>query len=261
MAQFSDPRGKAVTIGVGFRCDDEIVICADNQITWPQSHKYYECKIYPHRTDDWTLVNTFSGDPELVKAFNERFGEAMPHAPKPHTARQVRSVIESVLSQMDDVADLYMLCAVVIPQAEMRLYRTSGKIVREVDTYDYIGVGDTSLLRYLGSLLTESVVPSGYGSEYAYQLGCYFVLKAKVFIEGCGGDTDAVIVRPHGHIDVRNGDTYNTEQDFMWLEKTFRMAAAACLDGRVPERNVDDLLAQMVEKLKQTHHRMKVKVP
>jgi 20S proteasome alpha/beta subunit len=247
------PKGKAVTISVGFRCEDGIVICADTQITWPQSHKCYECKIYEHRTDDWTLVNTFSGDPEVVKAFNENFDEAMPHASKPHTARQIRKVIESVLSQMDDVSDLSMLCAVAIPQTEMHLYKTSAKIVREVDSYDYIGAGDSSLLRYLGSLLTESVVPSGYGSEYAYNLGCYFVLKAKVFIEGCGGDTTAWILRPHGHVDVRDGNTYNTEQDFMWLEKTFRMAVAACFDPRVPERNVNDLLGKMVEKLKQHH--------
>src|ERR1039458_9611374 len=95
------PVRKAVTIGVGFRCVDGIVLCADNQITWQGSHKAYECKIRQHRTDEWTLVNTFSGDPEVFKSFNEKFDEAMPHASNPHTARQIRSVIASVISSMD----------------------------------------------------------------------------------------------------------------------------------------------------------------
>src|ERR1700691_6315771 len=78
LRRFSSPvRRKAVTIGVGFLCEDGIVLCADNQITWPQSHKYYECKIYEHRTNEWSMLNTFSGDPDLVKSFNGKFRDAM----------------------------------------------------------------------------------------------------------------------------------------------------------------------------------------
>jgi hypothetical protein len=235
-------------------------MCADTQITWPESHKFYECKIYEHRTDDWTLVNTFSGDPEIAKALNEKFDEAMLIAKKPNTARQIRGLIETLLDLMSAPSNFSMLCAVVIPNKEMELYKATGQAIRRIDSYDYIGVGDSSLLRYLGSLLTESIGRE-FGSEYAYNLGCYFVLKAKVFVDGCGGDTNAFILRPHGHIEIRDGDTNNTEQEFMRLEKTFRMAAAACFDSRVHERNVDDLLSKMVEKLKQTHTKMKIRIP
>jgi len=249
-----------VTIGIGFRCDDGIVMCADTQITWPESHKYYECKVYEHRTEAWTMVNTFSGDPEMAKVFNEKFDAAMALVGGPYVGQKIHDVIETVLGFFEGSNSFNMLCAVVIPNAEMRLFRTTGNLVREVDQYDYIGAGDSSLLRYLGSLLTECLGRE-FGSEYAYHLGCYFVLKAKVFIDGCGGDTTAIIVRPHGNIEVRNGDTYNTEQKFMWLEKSFRMAAAASFDCRVPDRNVDDLLGKMVEKLKQTHGEMKIRIP
>jgi hypothetical protein len=231
-----------MTIGVAFRCEDGIVMCSDTQITWPESHKYYECKIYEHRFEGLTMVNTFSGDPETVKVFNEKFDGAIALIPGPYTAKKVHELIEQVLEFLDN-SNFYMLCAVVIPNAEMRLLRTTGRLVREVENYDYIGAGDSSLLRYLGSLLTECLGRE-IGSDYAYHIACYFVLKAKTFIDGCGGDTNAFIVRPHGHIELRDGDTYNTEQEFLWLE-----------------RNVDDLLGKMGEKLKQMHNKMQIRIP
>ncbi|MGD0324616.1 MAG: hypothetical protein ABSD45_12855 [Terriglobia bacterium] len=35
-----------VTAVVGMRCSDGIVICADQQVSAPDYHKYYECKIF-----------------------------------------------------------------------------------------------------------------------------------------------------------------------------------------------------------------------
>lgn len=107
-------RGKAVTIGIGFLCQDGIVLCADNQITWPQSHKAYECKIYLHFTDEWWMVNTFAGDVDLVKSFNGKFEDAMTKISAPYTAAKIQDVIETVLSFLNvldaNPADLWMLC-------------------------------------------------------------------------------------------------------------------------------------------------------
>src|SRR5271167_4782076 len=75
---------KAVTIGVGFLCSNGIVLCADNQITWPQFHKYYECKIYPHSTPEWATVFTFAGNPSLMKSFDGKFEGAMRLVPPPY---------------------------------------------------------------------------------------------------------------------------------------------------------------------------------
>lgn len=249
-----------MTIGVGFRCEDGIVLCADNQITWPQSHKFYERKLYQHRTQEWTMVNTFAGDPELVKSFNDKFDEAIRLLPAPITGKRFREAIETMLGLLPHTDDFYMLCAVAIPNTELRLFRTTGEVAREVTTFDYIGAGDSSLLRYLSSLLTECIAEE-FGSEYAYQIGCYLVLKAKTFIEGCGGDTDVSIVRPTGNVEIRDGESYNTEQNFLRLEQAFRKAAAASLDPRIPERNLDDLLGKMSERIKQNNHQLRVRIP
>jgi hypothetical protein len=248
-----------MTIGAGFLCEDGIVLCADNQITWPQSHKYYECKIYPHmKQGDWLMVNTFSGDPDLAKSFNGKFRDAMVRVSAPYTAAKIQDVIETVLSFLDvlDTAptDLWMLCAIVIPNTEMRLVRTTGKVVSEVTDYSYIGVGDSSLLRHLGQLISAVRWPRT--AQHAYMLGVYLVLKAKAHIDGCGGDTDAFIVRPSGQVEIKNGESYNTEQRLLSIEQRVRVAASYFFDKRTSDSTFDKALTELVRVLKEEHQQI-----
>ena len=247
-----------MTIGVGFLCEDGIVLCADNQITWSQSHKYYECKIYPHGNNEWSMVNTFSGDPDLVKSFNGKFRDAMSRVSAPYAAAKIQDVIETVLSFLavldDNPTDLWMLCAIAIPDSELRLVRTTGKVVSEVTDYSYIGVGDSSSLRHLGQLITGVQFYKPYRAGQAYMLATYLVLKAKTHIEGCGGDTDAYILRPTGRVEIRNGDTYNTEQRMLRIESKVKVVASCFFDKRISDADFDKTLAELVRVLKEDHH-------
>ncbi len=244
-----------MTIGIGFLCHDGIVLCADNQITWPQSHKYCECKIYPHFTDEWWMVNTFSGDPDLVKSFNGKFEDAMTRISAPYTAAKIQDVIETVLSFLDGLdsnpTDLWMLCAIVVHDKEMRLVRTTGKVVSEVSRYSYIGVGDSSLLRYLDQLFLGGHKP--YAVDQAYLLSSYLVLKAKTHIEGCGGETDTFILRPDGTPESRSDDWYRTEQQLLRVESKIRTAISCFFDKRVPGAYFDKVLASFVAALGEEH--------
>jgi len=246
-----------VTIGIGFLCEDGIVLCADNQITWPQSHKDYECKIYRHGDADWSMISTFSGDPDLVKSFNGKFKDAMSKVAAPYTAAKIQDVIETVLSFLDildaNPSDLWMLCAVAIPNSEMRLVRTTGKVVSEVGAYSYVGVGDSSLLRYLGQLITDVQFHRPYRADQAYMLATYLVLKAKTHIEGCGGDTDAYVLRPSGHVEIRNGDTYNTEQPMLRIESKVKVVASCFFDKRMSDENFAKALQSLVKVLTDDH--------
>ena len=79
-------RSRAVTIGIGFLCDAGIILGADNQITWPTNHKYYECKIYRFSFDRCPVAFTFAGNPNLMKMFHGKFEAAMKLVPPPYTA-------------------------------------------------------------------------------------------------------------------------------------------------------------------------------
>ncbi len=39
-------RAISMTIGIGIKCTDGVVLSSDTQITFPGSHKYYESKIF-----------------------------------------------------------------------------------------------------------------------------------------------------------------------------------------------------------------------
>lgn len=252
---------KAVTIGVGFLCLNGIVICADNQITWPGSHKYYKCKIYPHNTPDWGAVFTFAGNPNLMESFDGKFRDAMQIVTAPFTTRRIQEVIETLLSLMDTVDSdpdgLHMLCGIATPNTGMRLLKTERKVVSEVRGYDYVGVGDSSILRYLGQLITESY--AGYTTQQAFALATYLVLKAKTHVEGCGGDTDAMILRPNGHIEPKNlGDTYNAEQQMLRIENEVRRTSTAFFDGRVSDQDFEVALDRLVRLLRDNHVQMRM---
>ena len=253
-----------MTIGVGFLCEDGIVLCADNQITWPQSHKYYECKIYEHRTNEWSMLNTFSGDPDLVKSFNGKFRDAMSKIKPPYTAAKIQDVIETVLAFLDVLdnspTDLWMLCAIAIPGSEMRLVRTTGKVVSQVDDYSYIGGGDSSLLRFLTQLILNVQFHKPYRANQETMLGIYLVLKAKAFIEGCGGDTDVYILRPNGHLEIDTGNFYNIEQKMLRIESKMKVVASCFFDKRISDDDFDKVLTELSRVLKEDHHEIQNRV-
>jgi hypothetical protein len=238
-------------------CEDGIVLCADNQITWPQYHKYYECKLYTHGTSQWGMLNTFAGDPNLAKSFNEKFDDAMTEVAPPYTGAKIQAVIETVLSFLSVLdnkpEDLSMLCGIVTIDGEMRLAKTSGRVVSPVVTYDYVGVGDSSALRYLGQLISGVQHYRLYRADQAFMLATYLVLKAKTHVDGCGGDTDAMILRPNCHVELRSGDTDRTEQKILRIESKIRVVAQCFFDKRISEDNFDKASAELVRVLKEEH--------
>jgi hypothetical protein len=73
-----------VTIGIGFKCNDGIVLAADQEVRWEDSHKSYERKLRSHSSgDEWNATFTYAGSPVLWKSFNDKFGEAMALLPGP----------------------------------------------------------------------------------------------------------------------------------------------------------------------------------
>jgi len=244
-----------VTIGIGFLCEDGIVLSADTQITWPQDHKDYECKLYPHTSAEWSMLNTFAGDPHLAKSFNGKFDEAIIRVAAPYTPEKIRDVIETVLEflHIAEPTDVSMLCGIACRGDLMRV-KTWGKTVSSVtDNYDYVGVGDSSVLRYLGQMITQTD-GRPYRVKQAVKLATYLVLKAKTFIDGCGGDTDALILRPDGHLETIGMDPYNIEQWFLRLEKRIKTVIAQFLDSRVSHESFDKTLEALVKELKNEHY-------
>jgi hypothetical protein len=75
------------------------------------------------------------------------------------------------------------------------LFRTQGTHV--VDGYvEYIGSGDSSVLRYIGSFLR----PKEHTTEEACALAAYIISVANRHIDGCSGGPDLAILHSDGRV-------------------------------------------------------------
>jgi hypothetical protein len=94
------------------------------------------------------------------------------------------------------------------------LLKTSSISVGEVDFFDFVGVGDSQLIRYLSQLfLFEPVTVKS-----ATAIATYLVARAKVFVQGCGGDTNLIQLLPPGRIHDLSDMMPSSEQQVLRSE-------------------------------------------
>jgi hypothetical protein len=216
------PKGRAVSIGIAFRCSDGIVVCADTQITW-QRHKDYERKVYHLSGIDWTMASVYAGNPHLMKSFFVKFVELVNARPYGNAAtiKEMSEIVGTALCFFDeldtDSTALNLLIGFVVPSKEIGLFRTEGKVISSVlSSFDYVGYGDSSVVRYLSRIMADK--QEWLNINQALRVGTYWVLQAKRYIEDCGGDTDAFVLGWDGRMQTRSTMTYNWEQHFLGLE-------------------------------------------
>ncbi len=242
-----------MTVGVGFLCADGVMLCADDQITWRESHKYYERKIYPVYDSKASVVAaTFSGNPDLMKSFVGKFKASMGHMPEPHTADRIQETIETVLTFFDVLKDeptqLNLLCGIVIPNKEFRLVKSDGYVVRDVPRFDYVGIGDSSVLRFLSPLLVRR---REFFLQEAFNIAAYMVFQAKRYVDGCGGSTDGLLMEKTGcGVNIHLQPGMGIEAAFSRIEHTLAEVANALSDTGMSDDRLDNYVKQFADTLK-----------
>ncbi len=175
-----------MTIGVGLRDATGVVLCADRQITRRGYDKYYEEKVFlTIEQNGYWLAMTAAGDPSLYK---EIWQKVTKEAANPPYAESIRESFERILNEMnrlDAELPLEMLIGIATAE-ETKLFHFVGKGLHEVSDYAFVGVGDSSLLRFLAEGL--------YSTGETVLLAIYLVMCAKTYIDACGGPTDLVIL-------------------------------------------------------------------
>ncbi len=253
------PKGKAVSIGVGFRCDLGIVLCSDTQITWKDRHKAYDTKQFFQGGMNWGMVSVYAGDPQLWKSFCNKFAElaqmyCKTNSREPGTIRELRDILETALcyfTELDsDPLALCLLVGFVIPNKEMRLVKTEGKLLSDVSDFEYVGCGDSSLLRYLAPITAnkDSLWPS---ISQALFIGTYWVLQAKRWVEDCGGDTEAFVLHWNGGMHKRNPDASKWEQRLLRLERDASNVLKTIGDAKTSDSDFESNLTILCEHLRE----------
>jgi len=249
------PKGKAVSIGLGFRCDRGVVLCSDTQITWKGRHKAHESKLFYLSGHDWTMASVYAGDPHLWRSFKGRFHELVttrPHG-KAATTGELGEIVETALCYFDDLDNdplaLCLIVGIVIPSKEIALIKTEGKVASEIAVFDYVGCGDSSVLRYLASITADK--DAWMTIDQALYTGTHWVRHAKTYVEDCGGDTDAFVLHWNGGMQSRSEMTYNWEQHILRLERDVASLRRSFWDVSVSDAEFGNKLGIFCQRLKE----------
>jgi hypothetical protein len=206
------------------------------------------------------MASIYAGDPHLWKAFRDKFSELTAARPCGQTAtgKELKEITETALCYFDELNSdpmaLTLIVGVVIPNKEIKLFKTEGTKPSEIYAFDYMGCGDSSVLRYLTPIMADRDKWPTIGQ--ALRLGVHWVLQAKRYAEDCGGDTEAFVLGWDGSMQNRSNMTYNWEQELLCLEKTTARVYQALGDASVNdeefERRLDMLRIRLREERSQS---------
>ena len=250
--------GKCMTIGIGFRCDDGVVLCADTQITVPGILKHYQSKLRFHVEQHGIIASCYSGYPSLSKVMNERLDAAFV-AEKPKNINSVKQIIEDALIVLKKKHPKEMkwqefLYGISFYKQKARLLHTEGSIIEDTD-FAVIGIGNSSLIRYLVTSFRAIGTPRT--TDFAMNFGVYSVSQAKNFIDGCGGKTEAAILKHDGElIDCSHGDDLAEREAKLQIFEDEMSRLFQWATGPQPsETEMSILLGNMFSKIKRRRPR------
>ena len=197
-----------MTIAIGMRCVDGVVIAADRQITKEGGLKYQEDKIL----DGGTVVGNptlnfalaYCGSPDLAKNLLERIGEVLLNgcggiAFLPSAAE---AGIRKILTPKE-TKGLETLIIIGGPKVLPFMLRTRETRIVSAQM-ECIGVGDSSVIRYLVDLAD---IRTPISLERCRILCAYMISVANRYIDGCGFGPDLAF------IDVRIGEVQRPEKE------------------------------------------------
>ncbi len=193
---------------MGFICTDGIVLCSDRQMTSDGGMKF-QAKKLGYMTGMFegvrmTACSAYAGDPEGAKILRtemrERLGKEIAGSKFDGLqSLKARKALEKIFNN-PSAKYLEMLIGIRFDSGEKCLFRTKGRKVLEATT-EYIGIGDSSVLRYLAEVLLPRTFMS---VSEANVIGSYVVSVANRFVVGCSGGPDVFTIYDNGN----SGDSY-----------------------------------------------------
>ena len=181
-----------MTVCVGVPFSNGIVLAADTQVT-ATNYKDYAPKLGFTGTRSFCVGMAGSGYLDLL---NDTIDSLTKHLPTVggNSIQEIHDKIRNKLTAIyrphrKDARSQQLLTAICIPPESPRLFVWRTNIPSE-EGIAVIGCGDVELTRFLKSLISAQPQTA----DEALHWALYVVWRAKKFVNGCGGDTGALIV-------------------------------------------------------------------
>lgn len=190
-----------MTIAIGLTCFDGIVLCADRQMTDEQGGMKYEAdKIWLARYPDHSVkfVFAYAG---LEMDARSLFGHLSDAITEPLGARDALHTTERVIKKGSEHVQT-IIAFPVTDSAPFLLKTVKNRAV--LGETEYIGGGDSSVVRYLANLLLSEPV----STEQARAIGSYVVWNASLWIDKVDRGPDVVTIQ-HGGTVIQESRYYS----------------------------------------------------
>jgi 20S proteasome alpha/beta subunit len=194
-----------VTIAIGFRAEEAIVLAADRQVTSSAGLKYQEKKVFSFFGHGWSVSLTYAGYCDIFRSIHDKLRAEL-HSP-PIVVPSFPSVCqltERILAMMRKDHGVKMLPSLLLAISigpEIRLYKAELAVVSPAGSWKCLGYGESPLTHYLVDLLMSSS-RDRFDQFEAMLLAIYVVSQANQYIEGCDGGPDLLVVRSQGVVEL-----------------------------------------------------------
>ena len=195
-----------MTIAAGFPCKNGLVLCADTQETISGYVKTDTGKIRVISTPHHHIVFTGAGDGDLIDTAIDEMSDAI-RTENPVGLTRVAYVLKKTMLRvfdesikpyaafpLDDRPSITLLIGIQSTAATV-LYKASGTSFRLLQNAECIGYGLA-----LGKSLTQQLFTKDMTVEHAGLTAVYVLHQAKRWIDGCGGNSDIVVLSNDGNI-------------------------------------------------------------
>jgi hypothetical protein len=242
-----------MTIAAGFYCTDGLVLCSDTQETITGYAKVNTQKMTQIETPLYNTVFTGSGDSGLIDMTVQLMDQALA-LKKPSAAWQIEDVLRESLvdtfnryiapwsqfSAEERPATPDLLIGLQFLSGAL-LYRASGTTLRRVHESQCVGTGIV-----LGNSLIAQLFNPSMGIGQGWLVALYVLHQAKTWVDGCGGNTDILLLSSRDKLITRipTTDVKDFENHFDQFNSYVRPIFVAAADRNVPHDKFEELMKQ-----------------
>jgi len=247
------PKVKTMTIAAGFPCTDGLVLCADTQEVIYSYAKVNTQKMTQIETPFYNMVFTGAGDSGLIDMTVQLMDQALAEK-KPNGAWKIEEVLRESLvdtfnrhiapwsqfpvNERPDTPDL--LIGLQYPAATL-LYRANGTTFTRMHESQCVGTGVV-----LAKSLIASLFDYGLSITQGWLIALYVLYQAKTWVDGCGGNSDILLLSNRNLKITRIPTTEVTEmeQHFSAFDAYLRPVFLSAADRNVSQSQFDDRIKE-----------------
>ncbi len=179
-----------MTIALGLKCLDGIVILADSLETDGVTKKYVD-KIWSYQVgQEWGISIASAGEADLADSFNDTLDGILGNEgfDEIKLMGKLKSAIAQTRRAYPD-SELAMIIGVFGPQMVKKLYRVTAdsKHLGPIRIYEALGIG-SSLVKFLCSQMFGQFILV----EEAIRFGIFALSRCNEHVDGCGGPISVI---------------------------------------------------------------------